>query len=379
MSRDLRQNTECTGQPRYLQLLALLAFHTFIKEGVGAAIFETHHGGEYDATNVIQKPIVTGITSLGMDHIEQLGPTIEDIAWHKAGIFKPGVPACSVLQEAGPGEVLQKRAAEKNTELTFVSAYRTLPANKRVLSVPVQRLNCSLALQLAARFLQFKNPNYALDANDISKGIDNFSWTGRFQVITIGSAQWYLDGAHNILSLEQAAEWFSTNVNAADVPRWVLPFVFTFDLLNSLHSRYPVLIFSHFSEERDAAALLKCLAHALLKHNAIPDHVIFTTYNERKDGSTRIGNYIKKAAVRYRANYFSDKTLKVPQTPFPDFCTIYSSLWKTMHPSATVSIESTIEGAIRLAEQISVQQGGMQVFVTGSLHLVGGALNILRP
>lgn len=60
-----------------------------------AAIFETHHGGEYDATNVISKPVVTGITSLGMDHVDQLGPTLDDVAWHKAGILKTGAPAFS--------------------------------------------------------------------------------------------------------------------------------------------------------------------------------------------------------------------------------------------------------------------------------------------
>jgi folylpolyglutamate synthase len=74
-----------------------------------------------------------------------------------------------------------------------------------------------------------------------------------------------------------------------------------------------------------------------------------------------------------------DKTLKVPETPFPDLCTVYSSLWKKMHPDAAISTEPTIQGAIRLAEQISVQKGGMHVFVTGSLHLVGGALSLLRP
>lgn len=74
-----------------------------------------------------------------------------------------------------------------------------------------------------------------------------------------------------------------------------------------------------------------------------------------------------------------DKTLKVPETPFPDLCAIYSSLWKEIHPHATVSTEPTIQGAIKLAERISMQQGGMQAFVTGSLHLVGGALNLLRP
>jgi folylpolyglutamate synthase len=76
---------------------------------------------------------------------------------------------------------------------------------------------------------------------------------------------------------------------------------------------------------------------------------------------------------------WKDKTLKVPETPFPDLCTIYSSLWKEFHPGATVSIEPTIEQAIRLAERISVQHGGMEAFVTGSLHLVGGALSLLRP
>jgi folylpolyglutamate synthase len=211
--------TEGSRQPRYLQLLALLAFHTFIKENVDAAIFETHHGGEYDATNVIRKPVVTAITSLGMDHVAQLGPTVKDIAWHKSGIFKPGAPAFSVIQEAGPSEVLRTRATERNTDLTFVSPSNTLPVNKKVLSAPVQRLNCSLAIQLASRFLQLKDPENVLDADDISKGINNFSWAGRFEVIDKGSSRWFLDGAHNTLSLEQVAEWFSENLHAADTPR----------------------------------------------------------------------------------------------------------------------------------------------------------------
>lgn len=218
-SPDLERTAGISRQPRYLQLLALLAFHTFIKENVDAAIFETHHGGEYDATNVIRKPVVTGITSLGMDHVEQLGPTVEDIAWHKSGIFKPGAPAFSVSQETGPAEVLRKRAIERNTDLTFVSSSNTLPVNRKVLSAPVQRLNCSLALQLVRRFLQLKDSNYVLDDDDISRGIDGFSWIGRFEVIDSGRSRWFLDGAHNTLSLEQAAEWFSKNINTANAPK----------------------------------------------------------------------------------------------------------------------------------------------------------------
>ena len=76
---------------------------------------------------------------------------------------------------------------------------------------------------------------------------------------------------------------------------------------------------------------------------------------------------------------WADKTLKVPENPFPDLCSMYSALWKKLDPRATVSIEPTIEAAIRRTNQISVESGEVQVFVTGSLHLVGGALNLLRP
>jgi folylpolyglutamate synthase len=157
-----------------------------------------------------------------MDHVDQLGPTFEDVAWHKSGIFKAGAPAFSALQEAGPTEVLRKRAIEKKTDLTFVSPSSRLPGNSRVIGVPVQRLNCSLALQMTEKFLQLTTPDSSdplLSAEDISAGIDNFSWIGRFEVIERGSSEWFLDGAHNPLSLEQVAEWFAHNVGAAETPK----------------------------------------------------------------------------------------------------------------------------------------------------------------
>jgi len=93
------QSSESLDVPRYLQLLALMSFHVFIQEEVDVAICETHLGVEYDATNIVRNPVVTGITTIGMDHVKLLGPSIEDIAWHKAGIFKPGSLAFSTFQE----------------------------------------------------------------------------------------------------------------------------------------------------------------------------------------------------------------------------------------------------------------------------------------
>lgn len=52
------------------------------------AILEVGIGGEYDSTNIIETPIVCGITALGLDHVSKLGKTIDKIAWHKSGIIK---------------------------------------------------------------------------------------------------------------------------------------------------------------------------------------------------------------------------------------------------------------------------------------------------
>ena len=83
--------TQDLNIPRCLQLLALVSFHAFIEEKVDVAIYETHMGGEFDATNILDHPVVTGVTSIGLDHVRLLGPYIEHIAWHKAlckSIFK---------------------------------------------------------------------------------------------------------------------------------------------------------------------------------------------------------------------------------------------------------------------------------------------------
>lgn len=59
-----------------------------MQEKVDVAILEVGVGGEYDSTNIVENPIVCGITALGLDHVTVLGNTIDSIAWHKAGIIK---------------------------------------------------------------------------------------------------------------------------------------------------------------------------------------------------------------------------------------------------------------------------------------------------
>jgi folylpolyglutamate synthase len=135
-----------------------VSFHAFINEKVDMAIYETHQGGEYDATNVIQKPVVTAITPIDEDHMHQLGPSLENVAWHKVGIFKVGAPAFSAPQQNVVATVLQERAAEKGVSLEFVQVCSDLPAGALKLKPEVQLLNFSLARAVSDNFLQQRAP-----------------------------------------------------------------------------------------------------------------------------------------------------------------------------------------------------------------------------
>jgi folylpolyglutamate synthase len=194
--------------PRYLQLLALLSFHVFIKEKVEVAIYETHFGGEYDATNIVRKPFVAAITPIAMDHVKLLGPTIRDIAWHKAGIFKEGSLAFSSHQEHAVATVLQERAIEKSVLLEFIDVDSLLSKNEMELKPNAQRTNCALALAVVRAWLS-KRGQMTITGENIIRGIKKFSWPGRYQKIYHRNSQWFLDGAHNELSLQIAVDWFA--------------------------------------------------------------------------------------------------------------------------------------------------------------------------
>lgn len=194
--------------PGFLQLLALISFHAFLREGVNVAIYETHHGGEYCATNVVPNPVVTAITTIGLDHIVDLGPGVEDIAWHKAGILKSGATAFTVPQDDKISAVLERRAADVGVPLHKVEMDPHLPGE---FNSDVQRLNCSLARAIADEFLRKVSPGRfpcKLSPKDIVDGIRQYQWPGRFQTIPDDECMWYVDVAHNEISMVEVARWY---------------------------------------------------------------------------------------------------------------------------------------------------------------------------
>lgn len=141
--------TDTSCKPVYFRYLCLMAFHTYIREGVNTAIIECGIGGEFDSTNILVAPRVTGITSLGIDHTIMLGNTIEEIAWHKGGIMKAGAPCFTAPQPPTALEVLCKRAADISVELHVVERDPALKNIKLGLAADFQQTNASLAIAIA--------------------------------------------------------------------------------------------------------------------------------------------------------------------------------------------------------------------------------------
>eukprot|EP00257_Ricinus_communis_P027638 XP_025015052.1 folylpolyglutamate synthase [Ricinus communis] len=241
--------TEDLPMPPLFQFLTVLAFKIFICEQVDVAVIEVGLGGTDDSTNVIKEPVVCGITSLGMDHTESLGNTLGKIASHKAGIFKPQIPAFTVPQLSEAMDVLQGKAHELMVSLQVVTPldYKKWEGLKLSLSGDHQFTNAGLAVSLCKCWLQrtgnwekiFQNSpvnfwnvqqnNQKADLPEaFRRGLATAHLSGRAQIVYDSSSRFhsslevaesssgelifYLDGAHSPESMEACAKWFSSAV-----------------------------------------------------------------------------------------------------------------------------------------------------------------------
>ena len=202
---DLQTLTPSTPVfPIYFRLLTLLAFHTFLSLGVDATVLEVGIGGTYDSTNIVPKPITTGVSALGLDHTAVLGNTIEEIARNKAGIYKPSVPAFSVKQEKG-GEVLEAYAKEVGAPFEVVP---DIPVTPLGLKGEHQRINASLAVALSKSFLKSRGQDFnEILPPSFIEPLASTKWPGRCQKVQQGKTTWLLDGAHTTESLKSCGEW----------------------------------------------------------------------------------------------------------------------------------------------------------------------------
>lgn len=203
------------GGPTEFEVITAMALHYFGNvRPVDIALFEVGLGGRFDSTNVIH-PLLSIITSIGLDHTNILGETYEEIAFEKAGIIKSGTPLVTAVKQAGARQVIKQRAAEMSASVYELNArfqveYGSCQNNGEVFQLNTifnqynnieismtgkhQIENASLAIVSA----ELLNKYYAFQIAEpaVRTGLKKAFWPGRFEVLSHAPLI-VIDGAHN--------------------------------------------------------------------------------------------------------------------------------------------------------------------------------------
>uniref|UniRef100_A0AAR2JVP0 Folylpolyglutamate synthase n=1 Tax=Pygocentrus nattereri TaxID=42514 RepID=A0AAR2JVP0_PYGNA len=392
--------------PAYFRFLTILAFHVFLQEKVDVAVIEVGIGGAYDCTNIIRRPWVCGISSLGIDHTSILGDTIEKIAWQKGGIFKPGVPAFTVKQQEGPMTVLQQRAEEIGCSLSVcpeLGQYQSLGVEpvKLGLAGLHQRSNASLALQLthcwlqrqaavesAAGFGGFGTAPVFEPSPRMLKGLAETDWLGRNQTLTHGGITYFLDGAHTTRSMQACVRWFSEAAAQHET--------------NTTGSLVRVLLFNA-TGERDCAAMLKLLVPCHFDFAVFCPNIteaIATCNADQQNFNVSVENMLTRCLDNQQSWRVLNGREEKPEAEFLIgdglplvaeqrsatlvFPCILSALrWITQGKDPVLSDPSKHLIPVKVSVNAKAAPlraaSNIHVLITGSLHLVGGALKHLEP
>lgn len=196
------------------EIITAIAYDYFASEQVDVAIMEVGMGGLLDSTNVCQ-PILTGITTIGLDHVALLGDTLEVIAEQKAGIIKQGMPlvtgriapeALTVIDRIAEGkdaprlaygtdyQVRHQESVVTGEVFDYTSAVRQGRFQTSLLGL-YQIENAGMAIALLDTFCQ--EDGRELASNDfLGQALEETSWPGRLEIVSRDPLM-ILDGAHN--------------------------------------------------------------------------------------------------------------------------------------------------------------------------------------
>lgn len=214
--------------PTIFEVETAAAFLLFREEACDIAIVEVGMGGELDATNVIEQPVCSVITSISMDHMAFLGYRIEQIALAKAGIIKTGRPVICASQLAVVSQAIEQEARKKNALFYQVDDSQLICEEEKssleglyfsykdshdmlVHLIGLYQLeNAALAME-TARVLE--KEGYLLTKELVRSGLEHTIWKGRMECIADNPCI-YMDGAHNpgaAVLLRKTIELYFTN------------------------------------------------------------------------------------------------------------------------------------------------------------------------
>lgn len=212
--------------PTEFELITALGFLYFAEEKVDIAILETGLGGRLDSTNVLKKPVATGICAIGLDHCKVLGSTISEIASEKAGIFKKGVPALCI----DPSDMILPEDMKKDVRKTMTLKAEEIGAPLTFIGTNGAEKNAEFGLDGKMLFElggkryattlngrhQVSNANLAIalaeicgaSGEAIEEGIALARWKSRLEIMSFEPVV-IMDGGHN----PQGAESLASTMN----------------------------------------------------------------------------------------------------------------------------------------------------------------------
>lgn len=219
--------------PTLFEIVTAAAFHYFAEKQVDVAVMEVGLGGTYDATNVIESPLLSLIMSISMDHMDYLGSTLADIAREKCGIIKKNCPVVLYSQEKivynMAREMAQALSApfycetenqisvhKQDFDGTVFSVKNHLIDYQEItlpLSGDYQISNCITVLNACAILQQLGLP---LTEETIRRGILHAFWHGRMEVVRKNPLV-LLDGAHNADGIAKLAQSLPHYVNGKKI------------------------------------------------------------------------------------------------------------------------------------------------------------------
>ena len=193
----------------FFEATTVMAFDYFARAGADVAVIEAGLGGRLDSTNVLT-PLVAGVTSIGLDHTEYLGTTLEEIAYEKAGIFKPGAPAVIGEPDARIRALLADHARRSGAATVRVATEElrldrvevdglgtTCEMRWRgehaVLRTPLAGRHQAANLVFALVMLDAAGPPFAVGLEHAGRHLDAVRIPGRFQRLD----RYIFDVAHN--------------------------------------------------------------------------------------------------------------------------------------------------------------------------------------
>lgn len=202
------------GEATVFESTTAAAFLAMSETPADLAIIEVGLGGSLDATNVIDRPLLSVITPVDLDHAEFLGDKIEGVAAEKAGILKAGARGVIARQSEAVMAVIERRAAEVNSPLTVMGVDFDAWAERGGLVYQDQERFLDLPAPALSGPHQFDNAGVAVAAAleldlpeaAVAEGLKTVRWPARMQRLTAGpyaeraqaaDAELWLDGGHN--------------------------------------------------------------------------------------------------------------------------------------------------------------------------------------